>query len=140
MVISLCNKYRARQAYTSSAFWPDSGNTVTIPAFTGGGRSQEPLHALYQARAGTEVEPSIFSKLAGQLPHMKEFKLPSGIQTYSRESQVIQSQLPLLLSHMCHLMMQDINQRIYINICTSSQQGVGKDVTWPCSSHNKNRK
>jgi hypothetical protein len=36
-----------------------------VPVFTGGGRPQVPLRALFRARAGTWVEPPTFRKLAG---------------------------------------------------------------------------
>jgi hypothetical protein len=42
-------------------------------SFIGGGRPQVPLRALFQARAGTWVEPPTFRKPAGWLPHMKDF-------------------------------------------------------------------
>ena len=48
--------------------------------------------ALFQARAGTWVEPPTFRKLAEYLPHMKEFKVPGGIRKHSDEGQVILSQ------------------------------------------------
>jgi hypothetical protein len=42
-------------------------------SFIGGGRPQVPLWALFQAQAGTWVEPPTFHKPAGWLPHMKDF-------------------------------------------------------------------
>jgi hypothetical protein len=49
-------------------------SSIIFPAFSGGGRRpQVPLWALFQARAGTGVEPPTFRKPAGWLPHMKDF-------------------------------------------------------------------
>jgi hypothetical protein len=62
-------------------------------SFIGGGRPQVPLRALFQARAGTWVEPPTFRKPAGWLPHMKDFD-PSEDRTYSGEGPVISSQRP----------------------------------------------
>jgi hypothetical protein len=62
-------------------------------SFIGGGRPQVPLRALFQARAGTWVEPPTFRKPAGWLPHMKDFNLSEG-RTYSGEGPVISSQRP----------------------------------------------
>jgi hypothetical protein len=50
-----------------------------------------PLWALFQARAGTWVEPPTFRKPAGWLPHMKDLD-PSEDRTYSGEGPVISSQ------------------------------------------------
>jgi hypothetical protein len=58
-----------------------------------GGRPQVPLRALFQARAGTWVEPPTFRKPAGWLPHMKDFD-PSEDRTYSGEGPVISCQRP----------------------------------------------
>jgi hypothetical protein len=63
------------------------------PAFIGGGRPQVPLRALFQARAGTRVEPPTFRKPAGWLPNMKDFD-PSEDRTYSGEGPVISCQRP----------------------------------------------
>jgi hypothetical protein len=51
---------------------------------------QVPLRALFQAQAGTLVEPSTFRRPAGWLPHMKDFD-PSEDRTYSGEGPVITS-------------------------------------------------
>jgi hypothetical protein len=64
-----------------------------FPSFIGGGRPQVPLRALFQARAGTWVEPPTFRKPAGWPPHMKHFD-PSEDRTYSGEGPVISSQRP----------------------------------------------
>jgi hypothetical protein len=61
-----------------------------FPSFIGKGRPQVPLRALFQARAGTWVDPSTFSKQAGWLPHMKDFD-PSEDRTFSGEGPVISS-------------------------------------------------
>jgi hypothetical protein len=37
--------------------------------------------ALFQVRTGTRVEPQTSRKIAGELPHMKESKVPGGIRT-----------------------------------------------------------
>ena len=43
---------------------------LIFPVFTGAGRLQVSLSALFQAQAGTNlVEPPMFHELAGQLPH-----------------------------------------------------------------------
>jgi hypothetical protein len=60
-------------------------------SFISGGRPQELLRALFQARAW--VEPPTFRKPAGWLPHMKDFD-PSEDRTYSGEGPVISSQRP----------------------------------------------
>jgi hypothetical protein len=61
-------------------------------AFIGGG-PQVPLLALFQAQAGTWVEPQTFRKPAGWFPHMKDFD-PSEDRTFSGEGPVISSQRP----------------------------------------------
>jgi hypothetical protein len=40
-------------------------SSIFFPALIGGGRPQVPLRALFQARAGTWVEPPTFRKPAG---------------------------------------------------------------------------
>jgi hypothetical protein len=66
-------------------------SSIFFPACIGGGRPQVPLRALFQARAGTWVEPPTFRKPAGWLPHMKDFN-PSEDRTHSGEGPVISSQ------------------------------------------------
>ena len=51
-----------RRTNTANVIW-------RLSFFTGGGRPQVTLRALFQARAGTRVE----------LPHMKESKVPGGM-------------------------------------------------------------
>jgi hypothetical protein len=58
-------------------------------SFTGGGRPQVPFRALFQARTGTGVEQPTSRKLAGQLHHIKEYKVPLGIRTHNGEGQVL---------------------------------------------------
>jgi hypothetical protein len=57
-----------------------------------------PLQSLFQARAGTWVEPPTFRKPAGWLPHMKDFD-PNEDRTFSGEGPVISSQRPKPLGH-----------------------------------------
>jgi hypothetical protein len=40
-------------------------------------------------QTGSLVEPRTFSKLSPQFPHMKEFKVPKGIQTHGSDGQVV---------------------------------------------------
>jgi hypothetical protein len=68
-----------------------------FPALLVGGRPQVPLRPLFQARAGTLVEPPTFHKPAKWLPHMKDVD-PSEDRTYSGEGPVISSQRPICLS------------------------------------------
>ena len=49
--------------------------------------------AIFQAPAGTRVEPLTFCKL--QLTHMKESKVCGGIQTHSNEGNITCSMLTL---------------------------------------------
>ena len=74
-------------------FW--LGFTVKViwrlSSFTGEGRPHVLLCALFQVRA--------FPNLAGQIPYMKEFNVPGGIQTHSGEGQVILSQQLYPLGH-----------------------------------------
>ena len=56
---------------------------TTILVFTGGGRPQMPLCAIFPVQADTEVEKQetpTFHKLAGQLSHMKGSKVPGETQ------------------------------------------------------------
>ena len=73
------------------------GHMVTSN-FHCGDRPHVALHTLFQTRAGTWVEPATFRKLAGYLPHMKEFA-PFGIRTHSSEGQVVRSQRRSPLGH-----------------------------------------
>jgi hypothetical protein len=57
-------------------------SSIFFSSFIGGGRPQVSLRALFQARAGTWVEPPTFRKPAGWLPHMKDFD-PSENLTYN---------------------------------------------------------
>ena len=54
-------------------------NTVKVkwrlPSFTGRGRPQVPLHALFQAPAGTRVESPTFRKLAILIYHILKLKI-----------------------------------------------------------------
>jgi hypothetical protein len=57
-------------------------------SFTGSWRPDLPIRTLFQARAGTRVEPSTFCVLAGNLSLMKESKVFGRFRTYSSEGQL----------------------------------------------------
>ena len=59
--------------------WQLSNFTTTPP----------PSRALFQAQAGTRVEPTTFCNLAGLLPDMIESKVSGGIQNHINEGQAI---------------------------------------------------
>jgi hypothetical protein len=48
--------------------------TWQLSRFSSAGISQKPRHALFQAWLCTRGEALMFCKLAGQIPHIKEFK------------------------------------------------------------------
>jgi hypothetical protein len=57
-----------------------SKGEMGTPSLTGEGRPQMPLHATFQAQAGTSIDPATFRKPAGMLPHMKDRKCLAGLE------------------------------------------------------------
>ena len=79
--------YEYLLGYNSPLCWKGNLLASSLWALTGGGKPQVSLCALFQAWAGTQVEPSTFRKLAGFLK--KKHYTSDVILTLSGEGQVM---------------------------------------------------